>query len=341
MTQPEFQVGYDLPPHRSETVACNTVSASRRAAETKRCGRMTLRKRIWLASACLALLGLPAMHLFAEGPGTGKKYIPLDQTVQPGVAGTWANRLQPDTVGYIQTVRFVPPAVEEESGEKVPSGTVSVYGNPRQASVEQTGSTLAGLLVGPVYRFKLSEMPAYPGIELYPTVELIDRLHPPPGQEARFPVPIAFTDEEIQAAIEGRMVMKVVYLEQPDRASPFAATEALPTENLQVLQNPLEEADIRGRPVAIVRMGGRLPDPSGKDPGFYGTGAPVTAISQELPPPPEPGPAPKPRSYDSVRKGQPAPQADATAKPNRLTTRDKTSPDRVGRKTSPNAGAVR
>ena len=64
---------------------------------------------------------------------------------------------------------------------------------------------MVGLTIGPVYRFRVTEIPGQPGLEIFPTVELIDRLYPPPGQALRFPVPIELTQDELLMAAEGRV----------------------------------------------------------------------------------------------------------------------------------------
>ncbi|HEY1067846.1 MAG TPA: hypothetical protein VGE52_17115, partial [Pirellulales bacterium] len=40
-----------------------------------------------------------------------------------------------------------------------------------------------GLLISPVYRFRVANIPLRPGAEVFPTVEVIDRTYPPPGHE--------------------------------------------------------------------------------------------------------------------------------------------------------------
>jgi hypothetical protein len=131
-------------------------------------------------------------------------------------------------------------------------------------------------MVGFVYRLKIGALRDYPGVELYPTVELLDRLHPPKGREAEFPVPISFTEQEIRYAVEGRMITKVIYLEQPDRAAPVRNSLEARTRLAGPRDNPLKLADEEGRPIAILRLGGRVPDRHAPEPGFFGSGAPMT-----------------------------------------------------------------
>ena len=57
---------------------------------------------------------------------------------------------------------------------------------------------------------------------MYPTIEVINRLYPPQGLENHFPVPVHFTLEELEMALSGRMVTRVIYLEDPQSACPSA-----------------------------------------------------------------------------------------------------------------------
>jgi hypothetical protein len=162
-------------------------------------------------------------------------------------------------------------------------GMVSFYQGPDAKEISLAAPALAGLRVGLVYRLKISDLADYPGVELFPTVELIDRLHPPRGQELEFPVPIILTAEEIDMALEGRLVTKVIYLEQPDRAIPIRNLTADRTRTLQPRENVLAMADQAGRPMVIVRLGGRIPDAAALEMGFFGSGAPIQLFDQSAP----------------------------------------------------------
>jgi hypothetical protein len=119
---------------------------------------------------------------------------------------------------------------------------------------------MVGLTIGPVYRFRVTEIPGQPGVEIFPTVELIDRLYPPPGQSLRFPVPIELTQDELRLAAEGRFITRVVYVEDPDLAPAIARDEnQQPWVEARPGDDPLVMADSLGRPIAIVRLGGRVP----------------------------------------------------------------------------------
>lgn len=223
------------------------------------------RPRLIVAAGLLAFAcGWTAKPAFAQSTSL-PRYFPLDQTIAPGVAGRWAG-IRPGFVPALQPVRV-------ELGEQ--GGQVSFYTGPDAASTTVAAPATAGLLVGPVYRLKISDLKDFPGVELYPTVELVDRLHPPRGREVEFAVPITLTAEEISSALDGRLITKVIYLEQPDRAAPVGNATAARTQLARPRDNALALADEAGRPMVIVRLGGRLPDAAAFDTGFYGTGAPV------------------------------------------------------------------
>jgi len=142
-----------------------------------------------------------------------------------------------------------------------------------------------GLLIAPVYRLKVSNLPGREGEEVFPTIELIDRLYPPRGQERRFPVPIELTEEDLQLALDGKYITRVIYLEDPATALPVAQ-QADQQEWFDAGPgvNPVQEADRWGRPLAIVRMGGRVPDVRrGPDMTFLGGCPPFTFFRPWMP----------------------------------------------------------
>ncbi len=117
---------------------------------------------------------------------------------------------------------------------------------------------LVGLMVGPVYRLRVSNLFDRPGVEVFPTVELIDRLYPPPGAGLKFPVPIDLTAEDLELAAQGMFVTRVIYVEDPSQALPTTPVEGETSwHEVGEGEDPLEVADLAGRPIAILRIGGR------------------------------------------------------------------------------------
>ncbi|MEX0701133.1 MAG: hypothetical protein WD069_03480 [Planctomycetales bacterium] len=217
------------------------------------------------SSAAFALLAGSSVFAQERHRDPHGMYQPLNQSAPPGRTAHWfaaAGRIHPIEQ---QTVRVVLPS----------SGKVTFFTVDPANPIEVDAPGMVALKLGHVYRLRIAAMPEFPGIELYPSVELIDRLHPPPGQEERFPVPIEFTEEEIEAALDGRMVTKVVYLEQPQLAALRDDDPFIPVQDVSNTINLFAEADLRGRPLVIVRLGSRLPDPVAPGTAFFGTGREV------------------------------------------------------------------
>jgi hypothetical protein len=118
-------------------------------------------------------------------------------------------------------------------------------------------------MVGYVYRLQITGIPGYEDVAIYPTLEVIDRIHPPAEREHRFPIPIEIDANDLADAAEGNMVMRVVYLEDNQVAEPIN-TAGYPQRvlDLEPHQDALNTADRLGRPVAILRIGSRVPNVS-------------------------------------------------------------------------------
>ena len=122
---------------------------------------------------------------------------------------------------------------------------------------------MAGLLIGNVYRFQITEIPGAPGAELFPTIELIDRTYPPPGLATLYPIPIHLDQIDLDTALDGQLVTRVIYLEDQQSAAPLARSpEHSQAVDVAHYQDPLEVADRLGRPVAIIRLGSLAPPTS-------------------------------------------------------------------------------
>jgi hypothetical protein len=195
----------------------------------------------------------------------------------------------PGAIGAIQLQRGGPLGHYPQPVEiRGPEGLRVSFADEGAFSDPEPTPAKAGLLVGRVYRLRLTDLPEGEGEEVFPTLEIIDRTYPPVGQAWRFPAPIVIADQDLQAVRDGRFVTRVIYLEDSDRAMPAATTR---DEDLWIDAargaNPLEMADQMGRPIAILRLGGRLPDDrTGADDQFLFGSPPVQRFV--APPPSEP-----------------------------------------------------
>ena len=189
----------------------------------------------------------------------------VDQAIvlaqQPGVHFEHAGGLSPGAIGRRQLQRggplrgyYQPLRITLPEGSKVALATDGKFDRPTAQ-----GRTI-GMLISPVYRLRVTNIPLQEGREVYPTIEVINRIYPPAGQKWRFPIPIELTKEELTLALDGKFITRVIYLEPPSSALPVA-TDGKRQEwhEIDPHENPLEVADRLGRPVAILRMGSRMP----------------------------------------------------------------------------------
>lgn len=167
----------------------------------------------------------------------------------PGVVGGGRLLRGGPVIGFFQPVEVSGPEKIE-----IALAQANQFLEPLPAPIK------VGMLVGSVYRLRVTNIPLRPGEELYPTIEVLDRLYPPRGREHRFPIPIVLEQDDLLRALNGGMVTRVVYLEDSQVASPSAD---LPGEQrvTEVIgnDNALQIADQLGRPMAIVRIGSRVP----------------------------------------------------------------------------------
>ncbi|HZN35302.1 MAG TPA: hypothetical protein VFB80_15845 [Pirellulaceae bacterium] len=218
----------------------------------------------WLAASAM---GLPVAS--AQGPWhyLNKADMP------PGAIGLRQLQRGGPLPGYFQPVEVTAPAA-----------TLLSVVSEGEFSEAKREKLLAGMLIGQVYRLKVSNIPGREGTEIFPTIEVIDRLYPPPGQAARFPIPVELTEEEIKMAVDGRYVLRVIYVEEPRTALPLRDQPGRQRYfEIRPGDDAMETADRLGRPVAILRMGSRVPLPDEDQSHFLYHQPPVQLI-EELPP---------------------------------------------------------
>jgi uncharacterized repeat protein (TIGR01451 family) len=210
---------------------------------------------------------------------------------QPGVHYWHHGVMPPGAIGHLQLMRggplsghFQPVEIRVPQGARISLARENCFDEPAP------GTRKTGLLIGRVYRLRVTGIPRAEGLEVFPTLEVINRLYVPPGREQRFAVPVELTEEDLKLALQGKFVTRVIYLEDPQRALPVQEDpqsqnyfETAPGQDL------LAVADALGRPMAILRMGGRLPgDHQGPDDSFFYGSPPFVEypVSRSITPPP-------------------------------------------------------
>ena len=167
----------------------------------------------------------------------------------PGAAADHYRLGNPALRGHVQPVRLITP---KGTNIEVGTGNSFIQTNASKASV--------AMQIGPVYRFKLTNVPRYEGQALYPSIELLNRLNPPQGLENEFPVEVVLTQEDVVDAMRGSLVTKVIYLENPETSLPQRhMADQQPSIDIGGARDPLRAAERLGRPMAILRIGSRIP----------------------------------------------------------------------------------
>ena len=212
-------------------------------------GKLTV---VLLAVLCLAESGRaqePAVHYWDRG------------TAPPGAIGSRQLQRGGPVAGFFQPVE-----IKASPGVSISLAVANQFGPPQPAPRR------VGLLIGSVYRLRVTNipLPQAEGLEIFPTIEIIDRTYAPVDQQVRFAIPVELNLQDIELAMKGKYVTRVIYQEDPRNALPSRGNGNNGQSWFEVgpHRDPLAVADELGRPVAIVRLGARAPD-QGQDPNFY------------------------------------------------------------------------
>jgi hypothetical protein len=141
-----------------------------------------------------------------------------------------------------------------------------------------------------IYRLKLSDIPTRPGVDLYPTLEVLPGTLKTSTFLAHSAVPISFTEEDFEQITAGNFVVKVIYLPDPQYQD-LAATgpDEVVSSRLEPGVDPILEAKRRGSILAIVRLGNidlEAPNTPAMDaPGPNGGGAGMMRPNMPMVPP--------------------------------------------------------
>ena len=129
---------------------------------------------------------------------------------------------------------------------------------------------------GAIYRLKLTNIPGYDGVELYPTLEVGPGIPRTQAFLAHNAIPIEFTPSDFEQVLSGNFVTKVIYLPDPEyQELALAGVETLVSTRLDPGVDPIVEADRRGAILGVVRLGNKDLEIPGGEAG----GASVTPVS--------------------------------------------------------------
>ena len=141
-------------------------------------------------------------------------------------------------------------------GMKVSWVAPSPNGQPGFASNHVDTPGRYNFVQGAVYRLKLTDIPNRPGIELYPTLEVVPSNLKTDAFLAHSAVPVSFTNEDLDQVAAGNFLVKVIYLPDPQfQDLAVAGPEEIVSSRLEPGVDPIAEAYRRGSILLVVRLG--------------------------------------------------------------------------------------
>jgi hypothetical protein len=189
------------------------------------------------------------------GPGgPGVPVAPGNQGTPPGAVaaiGGLGPHISAPYSAYRTEVRFVGP-----SGMKVSWYAPRPGGGAGFTAQYLEAPARYNFLQASIYRIKLSDIPNRPGLELYPTLEVLPATPRTATFLAHAAVPVNFTEEDFEQVAAGNFIVKVIYLPDP-QFQDLAATgpDEVVSSRLEPGVDPIIEAKRRGSILAIVRLG--------------------------------------------------------------------------------------
>ena len=183
--------------------------------------------------------GPPPATGMVGGPGMGG--MQGDPGAQPG-------RRFPNTKSQIF---FVEPAGMRIAWQTAGGGVERVYLPP-----QLTTPARYNFRQGFIYRLKLTDIPDYPGLVLYPSIEVAPSTPATDAFLTHNPIPSVFQPEDFDQVKAGNFVTKVLYLPDPRyQELAIAGVETVVSTRLEPGVDPIKEADKRGTILMIVRIG--------------------------------------------------------------------------------------
>jgi hypothetical protein len=161
----------------------------------------------------------------------------------PGAIGATPPSQHAPRPSHFQSV-----TVEGPAGLLVAVETVSGWSTPVAVPLRME------LPVGVPHRLRLTGIPGFEGMELFPSVRVLAKLDAPPADDWRFPVELVIDQQDLAEAMEGALVRRVVY----------SATDCLDADppvsfDVQPGNDALDVAQTLGDPVLEFVVGNRVP----------------------------------------------------------------------------------
>jgi uncharacterized repeat protein (TIGR01451 family) len=197
---------------------------------------------------CLALIAGLLTHSSACAQSSVSARFANSNDVPGNVAFT-SLLANPQWVGRVQPVKLM-----------LPEKTIVSTWQGSWVDCEYADPTVA-TSIGPIYQVRIKGEFRTRSFDLFPTLEMVSCLNPPAELQLRFPVLVAISEDDIEQALAGRLVTKVIYVENPETALPYRqlCNGQQAFFDVTDLEDPIKTASRLGRPIAILRLGTRQP----------------------------------------------------------------------------------
>ena len=201
----------------------------------------------------------PSQRLMEPGPGVGGPGPGVLSPMATAGMGSGGRGLSPAmAMGGVCRPMASGPATSQIAFLGVEGGEVGwdVSGQGMFDSIPLVMPGRQNFSQGAIYRLKLTNLPDREGVELYPTLEVAPVTPRTDAFLAHAPIPIQFTDEDLDQVLSGNYVTKVIYLPDPEfQELALSNVETLVSTRLDPGVDPIAEADRRGSIMAILRIG--------------------------------------------------------------------------------------
>ena len=148
-------------------------------------------------------------------------------------------------------IRFTRP-----TGMKISWFTQGPDGQPAFSNVPLEAPARYNFPQAAIYRLKLSGIEGRPGLEVYPTMEVVPCNPKTEAFLAHSAVPVEFTQDDFKQIAEGNYVTKVIYLPDPQfQDVAGTGTDEIVSTRLEPGADPIQEALRRGSILLVIRMG--------------------------------------------------------------------------------------
>jgi len=189
----------------------------------------------------LASIAFPGLAREAVGAETTGRVAMSGPT--PGAIGAMPRLQHAPRLRHIQAV-----TVEGPAGLLVAVETAGGWSDPLEVPLRLE------LPVGMAHRLRLTRIPGYEGMELFPSVRVLAKLDAPPADDWRFPVELVIEREDLAEAMEGALVRRIVY-----SATDCLEADAPVSFDVEPGNDALEVARTLGDPVLEFVVGNRVP----------------------------------------------------------------------------------